>query len=73
MLFLAREVSRRSRKPSVPLTMNVLQELIECPANDFVAFARSGFQPLAVDDLDSPASIPYEVPRLQRLCSHCHA
>jgi hypothetical protein len=53
--------------------MNVLQELIECPANDFVAFARSGFQPLAVDDLDSPASIPYEVPRLQRLCSHCHA
>src|SRR4030081_2912657 len=37
----------------------VLQKLIECPANDFVAFARSGFQPLVVDDLDSPASITY--------------
>src|SRR6267378_7369295 len=44
-------LARRSRKPSMPLTMKVLQELIECPANDLVAFARSGFQPLAVDDL----------------------
>ena len=42
------------------------KKLIECPANDFVAFARRGFQPLAVDDLDSSALIPYEVPRLQR-------
>ena len=46
----------------------ILQNLIECPANDFVAFARSSFQPPAVDDLDSPASIFYEMPRLQRLC-----
>ena len=30
----------------------ILQNLIECPANDFVAFARSGFQPPAVDDLE---------------------
>ena len=50
----------------------ILQNLIECPANDFVAFARSGFQPPAVDDLDSPASIFYEMPRLQRLCDQCH-
>ena len=51
----------------------MLQKLIECPANDFVAFARSGFQPLAVNDLDSSASITYEAPRLKRLCGQCHA
>src|SRR5215469_3429167 len=51
----------------------VLQKLIECPANNFVAFACSRFQPLAVDDLDSSASIAYEALRLQRLCGHCHA
>jgi len=55
------------------LDLLVLQKMFECPANDFVAFARSGFQPRAVDDLDSPASITYEAPRLQRLCGQCHA
>jgi hypothetical protein len=44
--------------------------MIECLANDLVAFARSGFQPLALDDLDSSASITYEAPRLQRLRGH---
>src|SRR4249919_1306636 len=51
----------------------ILQNLIECPANDFVAFARRCFQPPAVDDLDSPALIFYEVLRLQRLCDQCYA
>jgi hypothetical protein len=51
----------------------VLQNLIECPANDVVAFARRCFQPPAVDDLDSPASIFYEVLRLQRPCDQCYA
>src|SRR3982074_3773981 len=50
----------------------VLQNLIECPANDVVAFARRCFQPPAVDDLDSPASIFYEVLRLQRLGDQCY-
>ena len=62
-----------SGKPKRSFDLLVLQKLIECPANDVVAFARSGFQPLAADDLDASASIAYQAPRLQRLCSHCHA
>jgi hypothetical protein len=72
--------ARLSPAPSVVYSVQrlsrdllVLQKMIECLANDLVAFARRGFQPLAVDDLDSSALIPYEVPRLQRLCDHCHA
>src|SRR5262245_45077054 len=51
----------------------VLQKLIERSANDVVAFARSDLQPLAINDLDSSASIAYEAPRLQRLGGQCHA
>jgi hypothetical protein len=67
-------VSACPRRPQrLSRDLLVLQKLIECPANDLVAFARSGCQPLAVDDLDSSASIAYEAPRLQRLCGQCHA
>jgi hypothetical protein len=66
--FSDQRVEERYSPGHLSRDLLVLQEMIECPANDFVAFARSGFQPLAVDDLDSSASIPYEAPRLQRLC-----
>ena len=68
-----REVEERDSPGHLSRGLLVLQKMIECPANDFVAFARSGFQPLAVDDLDSSASIAYEAPRSKRLCGQCHA
>jgi hypothetical protein len=45
----------------------VLQKLIESSADDLVAFARGGFEPLAVDDLDSSATIADEALRKRTL------
>ena len=50
----------------------VLQNLIKCPANDFVAFARRCFQPLRLTISIRPRLF-YEVLRLQRLCDQCYA
>src|SRR5919204_1773224 len=63
--------ARHSPRPSSADLM--LQKLVESSAHDLVAFARGGFEPLAVDDLDSSASIADEAPRLQLLGGRCHA